>query len=106
MGSDKGMIDSLVGFATDKMMGKPQRARAIRNYIDSSLAPEFKSTLNQNSQRLVSSIRDGLLNEASILIGQKTEALNQLKTEKEEKKEAFNQRIEQLRVYKTNLLTF
>jgi len=106
MGSDKGMIDSLVGFATDKMMGKPQRARAIRNYIDSSLAPEFKSTLNQNSQRLVSSIRDGLQNEASILIGQKTEALNQLKTEKEEKREAFNQRIEQLRVYKTNLLTF
>jgi conserved protein ypbR len=106
MGSDKGMIDSLVGFATDKMMGKPQRARAIRNYIDSSLAPEFKSTLNQNSQRLVSSIRDGLQNEASIIIGQKTEALNQLKTEKEEKKEAFNQRIEQLRVYKTNLLTF
>lgn len=106
MGSDKGMIDSLVGFATDKMMGKPQRTRAIRNYIDSSLAPEFKSTLNQNSQRLVSSIRDGLQNEASILIGQKTEALNQLKTEKEEKKEAFNQRIEQLRVYKTNLLTF
>ena len=106
MGSDKGMIDSLVGFATDKMMGKPQRARAIRNYIDSSLAPEFKSTLNQNSQRLVSSIRDGLQNEASILIGQKTEALNQLKTEKEEKKEAFNQRIEQLRVYKTNHLTF
>ena len=106
MGSDKGMIDSLVGFATDRMMGKPQRARAIRNYIDSSLAPEFKSTLNQNSQRLVSSIRDGLQNEASILIGQKTEALNQLKTEKEEKKEAFNQRIEQLRVYKTNLLTF
>ena len=106
MGSDKGMIDSLVGFATDKMMGKPQRARAIRNYIDSSLAPEFKSMLSQNSQRLVSSIRDGLQNEASILIGQKTEALNQLKTEKEEKKEAFNQRIEQLRVYKTNLLTF
>lgn len=106
MGRDKGMIDSLVGFATDKMMGKPQRARAIRNYIDSSLAPEFKSTLNQNSQRLVSSIRDGLQNEASILIGQKTEALNQLKTEKEEKKEAFNQRIEQLRVYKTNLLIF
>jgi len=106
IGNDKGMIDSLVGFATDKMMGKPQRARAIRNYIDSSLAPEFKSMLSQNSQRLVRSIRDGLQNEASILIGQKTEALNQLKTEKEEQREMFNQRIEQLREYKTNLLTF
>jgi len=106
IGSDKGMIDSLVGFATDKMMGKPQRSRAIRNYIDSSLAPEFKSMLSQNSRQLVSSIRDGLQNESSILIGQKTEALNQLKTEKEEKRETFNQRIEQLREYKTNLLTF
>lgn len=106
IGNDKGMIDSLVGFATDKMMGKPQRARAIRNYMDSSLAPEFKSMLSQNSQRLVSSIRDGLQNEASILIGQKTEALNQLKTEKEEQREMFNQRIEKLREYKTNLLTF
>ena len=95
IGNDKGMIDSLVGFATDKMMGKPQRARAIRNYIDSSLAPEFKSMLSQNSQRLVSSIRDGLQNEASILIGQKTE-----------QREMFNQRIEKLREYKTNLLTF
>ena len=57
VGSDKGMIDSLVGLVTDKMMSKPQRIRAIRNYVDGSLAPEFKSGLQSISQSLVNSIR-------------------------------------------------
>ena len=105
MGSDKGMIDSMVGFVTDKMMSKPQRVRAIRNYIDSSLTPEFKLQLSNISQSLVNSIRNNLQNEASILIGQKTDSLNQLKSEMKEKKDVFENRMEQLREFKTLLLT-
>lgn len=105
MGSDKGMIDSMVGFVTDKIMSKPQRVRAIRNYIDSSLTPEFKLQLSNISQSLVNSIRNSLQNEASILIGQKTDSLNQLKSEMKEKKDVFENRMEQLREYKTLLLT-
>jgi len=105
MGSDKGIVDSMVGFITDKMMSKPQRVRAIRNYIDSSLTPEFKLKLNDISQALVNSIRNSLQNEASILIGQKTDSLNQLKSEMKEKKDVFENRMEQLREYKTLLLT-
>lgn len=105
MGSDKGMIDSAVGLVTDKIMSKPQRVRAIRNYIDSSLTPEFKLQLSNISQSLVNSIRNSLQNEASILIGQKTDSLNQLKSEMKEKKDVFENRMEQLREYKTLLLT-
>lgn len=105
MGSDKGMIDSMVGFVTDKMMSKPQRVRAIRNYIDSSLTPEFKLQLSNISQSLVNSIRTSLQSEVAILIGQKTDALNQLKSEMKEKKDVFENRMEQLREYKTLLLT-
>lgn len=105
MGSDKGMIDSMVGFVTDKIMSKPQRVRAIRNYIDSSLTPEFKLQLSSVSQSLVISIRNSLQNEASTLIGQKTHSLNQLKSEMKEKKEVFENRMKQLREYKTLLLT-
>ena len=105
MGSDKGMIDSMVGFVTDKIMSKPQRVRAIRNYIDSSLTPEFKLQLSSVSQSLVISIRNSLQNEASTLIGQKTHSLNQLKSEMKEKKDVFENRIKQLREYKTLLLT-
>lgn len=105
VGSDKGMIDSLVGLVTDKMMSKPQRVRAIRNYIEGSLSPEFKSGLQGISQYLINSIKCNLHNEASVLIGQKTDSLNQLKQELKEKKEQFEARIEQLRSFRTILLT-
>lgn len=105
MGSDKGMIDSLVGLVTDKMMSKPQRVRAIRNYVDDSLAPEFKTGLRSISQSLINSIRCNLQNEASVIIGQKTDSLNQLRQEMKEKKDLFEQRMKQFREYKTILLT-
>ncbi len=105
MGSNKGMIDSIVGLVTDNLMSKPQRVRAVRNYIDASLAPEFKSSLLNISQTLVNAIRNNLMNEASELIGQKTDSLNQLKAEMKQKKDLFNQRMDQLREYKTTLLS-
>lgn len=105
VGSEKGMIDSLIGFVTDKMMSKPQRVRAIRNYIDGSLSPEFKSGLHDISQNLINTIRCNLHEEASALIGQKTESLNQLKQELMEKKDLFYTRMEQLREFKTILLS-
>lgn len=105
MGSNKGLIDSMIGFVTERTMSKPQRSRAIRNYIESSLAPEFKMQLNNISKNLINSIHNTLQNEASVLIGQKTNTLNQLKSEMKEKKALFDQRMEQLREYKTLLLT-
>lgn len=105
MGSNKGLIDSMIGFVTERTRSKPQRSRAIRNYIESSLAPEFKMQLNNISKNLINSIHNTLQNEASVLIGQKTNSLNQLKSEMKEKKALFDQRMEQLREYKTLLLT-
>ncbi len=105
VGSDKGIVDSLVGLVTDKLMSKPQRVSAIRNYIDGSFAPEFKSGLQSVSQSLVNSIRASLHDEASIIIGQKTDSLNQLLQERKDKKDLFEQRMEQLRGFKTFLLT-
>ncbi|MBO4598152.1 MAG: dynamin family protein [Bacteroidaceae bacterium] len=105
MGNNKGLIDSIVGFATDNMISKPQRIRAIRNYIDDILAPEFNLQLDNISQTVESSIRSDLHSEASTLISQKTEELNQLKAEMAEKKEQFNQKMSKLREIKATLLT-
>lgn len=104
MGNDKGLIDSMVGFMTDKLLSKPQRTKAIRDYIDNSLTPEFKVQLNGISRSLTSTIRTSLHDEASDLITQKTDALHQLKSEMKEKKALFDQRMGQLREYKTLLL--
>ena len=105
VGSDKGLIDSMVGFVTDKLLSKPQRTRAVRNYIDSSLSPDFKNRLKEISQELVNIVRVSLNEEATEIINQKTNSLNQLNAERKEQKEQFEQRISQLREYKTLLLT-
>ena len=52
MGQSKGMVESLVGFVTEKTMGKPQRRRAIHEYIDSFLAPSFAEELRRISSEI------------------------------------------------------
>lgn len=105
VGSDKGLIDSLVGMVTDKFMSKPQRNHAIRNYVDLSLSPDFKNSLNEISDKIVSDVRENLFSEASQIIEQKKESLQQLKTELKEKKNVFEERMGKLREFRTLLLT-
>lgn len=105
VGSNKGIIDNMVGFVTENLFSKPQRVRAIHNYIDTTLSPEFKERLCNISHQLIEAIRESLYADASEVIGQRTETLNQMKTERKEQIEQFNQRINQLRDYKKRLLT-
>ena len=105
MGCSKGLVESMVGFFTDKGWGKPQRKRAIRQYMDETLMPEFKQTMLHNEQQLVSSIQSALHNEAEQTIQEKAETLEQLKTERKEKKNDYDKRMSQLRDYKNQLLT-
>ncbi|MBR3092126.1 MAG: dynamin family protein [Bacteroidaceae bacterium] len=102
---DKGMIDSLIGLATENLMSKPKRARAVRVYIDETLTPEFKSQLNSISERLKCDVSASLHNEASQMITQKADALKELQAEYKEKKDKFNERMDKLREYKSKLLT-
>ena len=104
-GGNKGLIDSMIGFATDKLVSKPQRVRAIRMYIDGTLAPDFKNGLNAISQNIIACVRETLNAGASNILEQKRESLNQLRAEMQEKKNLFNEKMDKLREYKTILLT-
>lgn len=103
MGS-KGIVESMVGFVTDKTWGKPQRLRAIRNYIDTSLAPEFKQSLRANHMQVITWIRSSLEQSAAELIAQKTSALQQMKTELAENKQQFAIHCDKLNEYKSELI--
>lgn len=105
VGCSKGIVESLVGFVSDKTMGKPQRRRAIHNYMDETLSPQFKQEMQRLSKQLSNSIRNALQQEAKTMIEQKTASLEKLKVEKQEKKVQYEQRISQLRDYKNQILT-
>lgn len=101
----KGIVSSMVGFATERLLSKPQRVRAVRNYVDGTLAPEFKAQLGNLSQTVVNQIRTNLQNEASEMIAQKTAMLNELKQQSADKKAEFARKKETLKQYKEKLST-
>lgn len=93
----------VVSFATENLMSKPQREHAVRNYISVTLAPAFKDNLRLISSGLVNQVRNRLLQEASETIGQKTDALEQLKSEMSQKKSDFQQKMARYKEYKSIL---
>ena len=105
VGANKGLIEGMVGFVTDKMMGKPQRRRAIREYIDGTLTPQFKRAMGENSRMVIDILSKKLHDEALVTISEKTQALEALQQENKEKKESYQQRVETLRDYQNELLT-
>ncbi len=104
-GTGKGMIDSLVGFISEKTMSKPQRARAIRMYIDDRLSPEFKNQLLQSETRVVNTVKEVLVDSAKASIQDTTSALEELQKEMKTNKAEFEQKKLELRELQTKLLT-
>ncbi len=102
IGMKKGFVEGIVAKITDAV-GKPQRQRAIRNYIDDILVPEFKNQMNTMSLNLIASIRTALNKEAAAVIEQKTANLEELKAQKEKSAAEFNARISVLKEYKAML---
>lgn len=105
VGANKGIIEGMVGFVTDKAMGKPQRRRAIREYIDGTLTPQFKRAMGENSRMVIDILSKKLHDEALVTIAEKKQALETLQQEYKEKKESYQQRVETLRDYQNELLT-
>lgn len=103
IGCKSGIVESLVGFVTDKTWGKPQRIRAINNYIDSTLLPEFRQALSAISIQIINDASSTLMKEANDVISKKTELLNQLKEQKTSQLSDYRNRMEVLNNYKKEL---
>ena len=104
IGQKKGMVESMVGFVTDKTWGKPQRRRAISIYVDQTLMPQFRSAMDSNRQMVLNSLSDSLRIMAQLSIEEKRVNLEQLRSQHREHKDAFEKRLNQISEYKNELL--
>ena len=102
---DKGLVEGLVGLATDKTWGKAKRQKAIQEYLDYTLMPQFKNAMEQNCQQVFNGIREMLQNASQATIAEKKIALQELMKQHDERREMFTQRLEKMRDYKNELLT-
>lgn len=98
-----GFIGTSVYWITDQLSGKPQRRRAIQNYIEGSLIPEFNALLENSKSSLITVIGQLLNEEAKSSVEQKEDSLKKLKEQYEIQTEEFNRRIEQYKEYRTYL---
>ncbi len=105
MGQRKGMVESLVGFVTERTMGKPQRRRAIHEYIDSSLAPSFAEELRRITSEISRNISNSLNGLAEVQVSELTASLETLKQDRQEQKSAFDERIKELKQLKQQLIS-
>lgn len=99
-------LDSLISFVTDKLLAPPKRRKVIRDYIDTTLSPEFKGKMEIVSQNLVENIRTMLQQIVADTISEKNQSITELKTSMADNKKVFETRIKEFKGYKTELLTF
>lgn len=104
--SSKGIVESMVGFVTERAMAKPQRRRAIHDYMDSVLLPGFKSEVKRITRSLLSVFKESLHKEASDMVSEMTNAIEDLKRIRAEQKSEFENKKTKLRNYKNTLLTY
>ena len=98
-GINRGLIETATGWITDKITGKPARIRAVNNYLDGTLIPEFKGLLYNVRTNLVRMIGDTVRQEADAQISSMEQALVQMKEQLDSNKQVLNQRREELKSY-------
>ena len=91
-----GLVEGMVGFVTDKTLGKPQRRRAIHEYVDNHLSPQFKLEVERNAKDVVSQVKESVKAAAREAIENMTTALEKLQKERETEEVAFNERMSKL----------
>lgn len=103
LGQRKGIVQSMVGFFTERTMGRPQRRRAITQYIDSTLAPQFKSELGRIGSVVSADVSKAILASASASVSAVTDALNEMVRQRDSQKEAYEAKINELKSIKKEL---
>lgn len=105
MGQSKGMVESLVGFVTERTMGKPQRRRAIHEYLDSTLAPSFAGELRRITSEISRNISDSLNELSEVQSSELKSSLESLKQSRQKQKSAFDERIKELKQLKQQIIS-
>ena len=105
MGSNKGIVASMVGFVTERTMGRPQRKRVISQYIDSTLTPVFKSEISRVSQEMIKTASDTILSDSQASVDAMTSSLETLKNTRESQKAEYESKIKELQTIKKELQT-
>ena len=102
IGANRGAIETCVSWITD-FTAKPQRQKAIHNYINDTLIPEFRMNINHIAtlikQHVISILREEAISNSQNI----KEHLESLKRTQQENQEEYMRKIEQYKNFQTFL---
>lgn len=103
-GNKKGFVEGIVYKITDKTYGKPQRRKAIAEYIELHLLPEFRNNLSIVRTNLNELVSAAIYADATDLIESRNEAIKELNVARNKSRELFDQRMKELEEYRNQLI--
>ena len=95
----KDALANVIGFVSDRAVGKPQRRKAIHAYLDDELMPQFKHQLKQFVNKVMSQIRTALNKDAEQDMNDLSESLEKLRDKAKNGQAAYEAHIQQIRTY-------
>ena len=84
VGSDKGIVETIVGAVTESF-SRPQRVRAINDYVKTVLIPSFKRQIAQIRETTLQSIETIVLDKAKEVVNNKKKLLQSANEQWEER---------------------
>lgn len=103
LGQNKGIIESFIGYFTEKTMGRPQRRRIIREYIDITLAPLFKSEIIRIGREISQVASQTLLSESETTVNSMTSSLEEMKNIRQNQRKEYEEKIKTLKLIKKEI---
>lgn len=99
----KGVIESLVGKATEHLLAKPQRRRKINDIIEQQLVPDFKFRMEHNINVILSGLQEAIREESEQIFTEHSAQIAELKSEIEAQNGEYQKKISTLQKYQKKL---
>lgn len=96
---EKDALANVIGFVSDKAVGKPQRRKAIHAYLDNELMPQFKHQLKQFVNKVMSQIRTALNKDAEQDMNDLSESFEKLRDKVKNGQAVYEAHIQQIKTY-------
>lgn len=101
-GMKRGVIETSVGWVTE-FFAKPARQRAVNNYIDGTLVPEFRQQILSSSSDILRQVSTLIRQEATSCSENIRSSLISLRSTLSERKEEHTEKLNTLKQYLTEL---
>lgn len=102
--NEGGAFQSFVGSITDRTLGKPQRRRAIHQYLDSTLMPSYKQGLETITNSIVFTVSDAITADVENNLNELISALSSIQEAQRNNESEYKSRLNQLKQYRNELI--